>query len=343
MRVDINGFWCLDFVWKRGDLGGGREWTYRPHTTDQRVQQGEEEIVAANLGFLHYNGFMGKFANSWALFKESWAVLKRTPGLVTFPIISAVVTLAVAAGFFVPYYFLSGGVDLENTPAYIYVPVMFGFYLVTSFVVIFFNSGLVACAYASLQGKPTNVSYGMSEATKRLPAIFGWALLSATVGVVIRLIGEYVPAVGRILESILGFVWGVVTFFVVPVIVIEHGSPVAAVKKSAGLLKKSWGEQIIVGSGLGLATFLLSLIPVPFVVMAVFSGIVPVIVGAVALAVLWWIVLAVVTAALQGVYQTALFVYASTDVKPRAFSSTVYANAFVPKKSTGWHKPPGAM
>ena len=50
---------------------------------------------------------------------------------------------------------------------------------------------------------------------------------------------------GRIVASLFGLAWNIVTYLVVPILVVEGIGPIEAVKRSGALLKKTWGEQIV--------------------------------------------------------------------------------------------------
>lgn len=271
---------------------------------------------------------MNRFSRSWALAKESLAVLRRTPSLIWFPVLSGLMTLGITVSFVIPTYILTGGKDLEKIRPEVGYPLLFAFYFVSYFVVIFFNSGLVACAYDSLTGKETSFGDGLRHAVSRLPAILGWALISATVGMLLKLVSERSGLIGRIVISIIGGVWNLITYFVVPVIVVEKGSPVAAIKKSGGMLKKTWGENLIGNIGLGWAMGILMLVPVLPIILVCLTGIAPLIIAVICLAVLYWLALSVVGASLSGVYQTALYVYAETGSAPQGFSQDSIAGAF---------------
>src|SRR6185503_3881177 len=110
---------------------------------------------------------------------------------------------------------------------------------------------------AYLEGRPVSVGDGLRAAASRIPQIIGWAALSATVGVLLKAIEERVPAVSKLIITALGFVWGVVTYFVVPVLALEKLGPVSAVKRSGEIIKKTWGESAVGALGLGALTFLL--------------------------------------------------------------------------------------
>lgn len=278
--------------------------------------------------------YMGTFQKSWALAKESYNILKAQPQLAFFPIISAVASIAVAISFAVPL-FLSGALSsLEHLQPIHYV-LLFLFYCVSSFVVVFFNAGLVSCAYDCLNGRPTDYRTGLRNAGRHLGAILLWSIISATVGVILRYIGERSGIVGRIVIALLGAAWSLLIYFVVPIMVLEDKTPVTALKESSLMLKKSWGERVVAGLGMGAVTgvlMLIGLIPVAVGVALISAGLWPIAIVAGALAVLYFLFAAVVCTTLGGIFNTALYVYASSGQIPQGFSEDYLKGAFREKK-----------
>ena len=76
---------------------------------------------------------------------------------------------------------------------------------------------------------------------------------------------------GRIALSLVGVAWTLVTYFVVPMIVIERKGAWEAVGDSKDLLRKTWGQQIASAIGFGLIGFLLALPGIVLLVVAVFA------------------------------------------------------------------------
>src|SRR5206468_674804 len=99
--------------------------------------------------------------------------------------------------------------------------------------------------------------------------ILAWALVSATVGVLLRAI-ESNRQVGRFVSMILGTAWTIITYFVVPVLVVEKTGPFKAVGRSIELLKKTWGEALIGNFGLGFFEFLVVL---PGILILIVGGV----------------------------------------------------------------------
>src|SRR5437762_791926 len=80
-----------------------------------------------------------------------------------------------------------------------------------------------------------------------------FALIAATVCMILRAIEERVGFIGRIVVGLIGMGWSLATYLVVPVLVARDVGPIDAVKESATLFKKTWGEIVIGQVGLGAA------------------------------------------------------------------------------------------
>ena len=195
---------------------------------------------------------MDRFRRSWRLAKASWAVLKADRELLVFPLISFLALVVVLIAFAIPAALI--GLTNPQTGEYNIATLVLGFlfYVVAYTVAFYFNTGLVGAAMIRLDGGDPTVADGFRIATSRLPAIIGYAVIAATVGMVLRAIAERAGFIGQIVIGIIGFAWSVLTFLVVPVLVVENVGPIQAVKRSGALLRKTWGEQLIGGGGIGL-------------------------------------------------------------------------------------------
>ena len=246
---------------------------------------------------------------------------------------SGICCLMLLASFAVPLYTTnhwqppSG--DSARAQQVTYYGVLFLFYLCNYFVVIFFNAAIIACATIRLGGGSPTVGDGFRAAAARLPAIAGWAVMSATVGLILRLIEDRSKWVGRIVAALLGTAWTVVSFLVIPILVVENKSPLAALQESAGLVAKTWGKQVMGNFGFGLISFLLALPALAVILLAIFSGNAALMIGCIGLGVLYLIVLALVQSALQSIFQAAVFLYARDGQVPEGFEVELLGTAMV--------------
>ena len=86
-----------------------------------------------------------------------------------------------------------------------------------------------------------------------------WALVAATVGMILRTIEERMGLIGRIIMKIIGVAWALACYFVVPVLAFEDLTPFSAVKRSAKLFRDTWGERVAGGFSIGMVFLLLAL------------------------------------------------------------------------------------
>ena len=273
---------------------------------------------------------MDKITRTWSLMSECWQVLKQEKGLLVFPLISGICCLMLLASFAVPIYATGAwhppGHDAVPVRQVAYYGTLFAFYVANYFIVVFFNAAIVACAAIRLSGGTPTVADGLRAAAARLPVIAGWALVSATVGLILRIIEDRSDKIGQIVAGLRGMAWTVVSFLVVPILVIENKGPIAALQDSTSLLKKTWGEQLISNFSFGMIFFFLSIPAFALAILGFYLG--GPVVGLICLgiAVVYWIALALVQSALQAIFQTALYLYAR-DGQVQGFRTEVLESA----------------
>jgi hypothetical protein len=282
-----------------------------------------------------------RFAQSWELVKASWRVLQSDKELLIFPLISAIGAVGVSILFALPFFAVGiqetgrrGGEDMPLTLAG-YV-ILFLFYVALYTVIFFCNTALVGAALIRLRGGDPTVSDGFNIAMKKIGHILGYAVISATVGVILDAISRRGGIVGQIASGIIGFAWNVATFLVVPVLVNEDIGPIDAVKKSAALLKKTWGDQVVGNLGMGLIFGVISLVllGVFIALMALFIGMeaTALIILTVVVFIAAFVILGLISSALQGIYQAAVYQYALEGETSEYFDPQLVAGAFKPKR-----------
>lgn len=280
-----------------------------------------------------------RLSRSWALVKASAAVLQQDRKLLLFPLISAVAMFTVLLSFALPVLglmFMGNGIrtSSETDSITLYV-VAFLFYLSQYFVIFFFNAALVAAAMARLNGDAPSVRDSLKVAASKWISILGYAAIAATVGMVLRAIQERVGFVGRIVAGLLGAGWTIATYLVVPVLVARDVGPVDAVKESALILKRTWGENLAgqagMGAVFGVLQFLLIILGAGLMVMAI-SASSPFLMVLCAVLIGGAILLSLlVHGALSGIYAAALYRYATQNGNTQGFDSDAMRLAFVAK------------
>lgn len=279
-----------------------------------------------------------RITNGWALGKESFRVLRMDKELLVFPFVSGIACLFVLASFAVPLWnssyvtviFDEG--EVPNDPvAYI---ILFAFYLVNYFVILYFNSALVACALIRFKGGDPTVGDGFRAANSRLPQIFAWAAVSATVGVILRVIESQSERAGQFAAALLGAAWSLATYFVVPVLVVEKAGPVDAVKRSLSVIRRTWGESLAANFSIGFIFFLVSLVGlIPLVIGVFLLANSQVVLGSVLLifGILSLIGISLVSSALNSILIAGLYLYAAEGSVPQSFDNDLLRDAFTPR------------
>jgi len=278
---------------------------------------------------------MNKIVRTWSMMGACWQILKKDKALLLFPFVSGFCCLALLASFAIPLWVTNNwqppGSDAGSTRQATYYGVLFLFYLCNYFVIVFFNAAIIACATMRMSGGEPTVGDGFRAATSRLPVIAGWALISATVGLVLRLIEDRSAKVGRLVAALLGAAWTVVSFLVVPILVVENKNPFTALKESTMLLKKTWGTQVAGNFSFGAIFFLLLIPGVLMILLGVFSGNIGLMAAAIGVAVIYFIVLSLIQSALQSIFQAAVFLYARDGRVPEGFQADLLDHAMAPR------------
>ena len=277
------------------------------------------------------------FSRSWELVKASWAVLRADKELIVFPIVSMIGMVIVTIAFIIPS--IAAGVfdsvasGRNNGNGILSLIVGFLFYVVIYSVIFFANTALVGAAMMRLRGENPTLRDGFRIASEHASAIFGYAVISATVGVILNTLSRRAGIVGQIVISVIGFVWNIATYLVVPVLVVEKLGPIDAIKRSAALLKATWGEQLVgnfsMGAVFGLAgVVIFFVIGIPLMALASAANSPALLVLCVLLLVLALVALGVVSSTLQGIYTAALYRYATEGTTGGMFDDDIVKNAF---------------
>ncbi len=275
---------------------------------------------------------MDRLRNSWELAKVSWSVLRSERSLAVFPALSAVgglLVVGIVAGLVAATGVNDshGGTGLRGIG---YVFVVLG-YIALAFVSTYFLGALVHGANEALEGRRAAVGDCFAAANAKLHRLLPWALVQATVSIIIRALEDRGIG-GQIVASLIGAGWAIVTFLTIPIIMLEDLGPIAALKRSGHLLKQSWGENIAAQFGFGLFGLIAMLPAILVIALAASSGSTAIIVVLGAVGVAWIVVVSLAVSALTGIYRTALYRFAIDGVAPPAFAGADLEHAFGPRR-----------
>jgi hypothetical protein len=273
---------------------------------------------------------MGAISRGFRLAKASWGIVRQDRELLWLPVLSFLCSLVVIAVFALGAVGIGLPEQGESTNPLLY-GLAFVMYVGLSFVAIFFNASVIGTAMQRLEGHDAKISDGIALARQHLGEIFVWAIVTATVGMILRTLQERAGLIGRILIGIVGVAWNLITFFVVPVLLYEPVGVGGSIKRSASIFRERWGEQFIGAGTIGLAMFLLS---IPIIVVGVaLSAALPWV--GIPLLVLALGALIAVGSACTGVFNAALYRYATTGQASGAFTDDDLAGAFRPRRGGG--------
>jgi hypothetical protein len=284
----------------------------------------------------------GRIVRGWELVKESWSVLRQDKELMLFPVLSSIACLLVAGSFALPFIFVpelgKAFVDQKNyeqaamNGRIISYVLGFCFYVVNYFVIVFFNVALVSCALIRFRGGNPTVGDGISAAIQRLPQILAWAILAATVGMILRTLEERLSWLGKFVVGLIGIVWSMAIYFVVPVLAAEKVGPFEAVKRSSRILIKTWGESLVGNISIGIITLLFCLPAIALIVGGVVVGgllnsiVLAIVIAAVG--VIYLIFVSIVTSTLQQIFLAGTYLYAAEGVVAPGFREELFRDAF---------------
>ena len=286
---------------------------------------------------------LDKMEASWDLVRQSLVLLASDKELIFLPIISGLIsllTLALLSGWYAAAYWPqlralpphSSMADLPNR-GFLYV-LLFLLYLLSYFAVTFCNVALVAVANNRMAGGSWRMHQGLALAWQRRFTILQWAILAATVGMVLEMISERVGVLGKFFTRLVGLAWALATYFIVPVLAFDNLSPIEAVRRSAQLFRKTWGEDVAAG----VSSTLIFMIPLTLGLglwFAVARGIESISLAATmasgAVLLVYILAVSAVMSATTSIYKVALYNYALGGRVHGGFSEEQFQSTWVPK------------
>jgi hypothetical protein len=272
-----------------------------------------------------------RIRRSFDLVRASAQVLRQDNHLMLFPVISAIAWLLVVGAFALPLFGYEAIDGMSRGGA---CSVAFLFYVVQYFVIFYFNTALVGAVMIRLDGGSPTLADGLRIANSRLGAILGYAVISATVGVILRAIQERVGFIGRLIVGLIGASWALATFLVVPTIVMRDRGAVASISESTALLKRTWGENVVGQAGLGAAFGLVyfglagATIVLALLLLAASTVSPALLVLFAAVVVLAFLACVLFQATLTGIYSAVLYRYAADGSGTPGFDGDVLASSF---------------
>lgn len=208
-------------------------------------------------------GFFATVSRGWKMSKLSMSVVKKDPELIVYMFICGFLTLLAMIGMSMPQYLEQAwAIDSagQMTPAY--MGFVFVGYMTISIVVTFWNSAIVANSHIRLTGGDPKFMDGVSAAMSKIHIIILWGIIAGTVGLLLKVLNQAAreqkggaAVFAMILSAIGAAIWWMMTFFMIPHMIIEGKGLGESLKSSKQMFFKSWGENITSGLGIGIIGF----------------------------------------------------------------------------------------
>ena len=254
----------------------------------------------------------GRLKTGLSITLRSVSVLRDYPKLVLFPLIAGVAGLSflgmLGASLFV----------VNETSELVLYAALFVFYFGSTFVASFFTAGLVYCADSVFRGEKPRIRSGLRAAAGTVGPILIWSVISATVGVILQAVTDDDTALSTVVTAVIGAAWSVITYFIVPVIVLEDTSVFEMFSRSKETVTQTWGESLGAIVGVGFVSFLFGLVgAIPGAVILVVSepgspvGLLILVAGI--------LIGLAIEQTLVGIAKTALYRYATENELPDYF------------------------
>jgi hypothetical protein len=271
-------------------------------------------------------GFFATIGRGWKMSKLSMSVVKKDPELIVYMFICGFLSLLAMIGMSVPQYLeQSWAIDSQGQMTPMYMGFVFAGYMTISIVVTFWNSAIVANSHIRLSGGDPKFMDGVSAAISKIHIIIIWGIIAGTVGLLLKILNQAAreqkggAAIFSIILTAIGAaVWWMMTFFMIPHMIIENKGVGESLKSSKQMFHKSWGENITSGLGIGLigGFFVIMIAIITYVLMIAlgplwFVGLAIGICG-IAIAIAW-------TNAAEQVAVTALYLYSKNGVMPQIY------------------------
>ncbi|GLW67757.1 hypothetical protein Kpho02_00560 [Kitasatospora phosalacinea] len=242
-------------------------------------------------------------------------VLRRRPALLCFPALGLLVTAVVPAAAWFPL--LRGvwqRVEAGGAPS----PAQWGAVALVLWAASALGglctAALLHSVHELLDGRRPPLRASLAATGRRLPTLLAWSLFSLLVGSVLRT-GESLAGLATLFD-LLGVSWSLLTFFVLPVIVVEGAGLPASLRRSLALGRRALGRWVVGGLKLFLVTALVALGALAALILAVESDSTSVLLAVLAAVVAVLLLVAVVRSAASGIYRTSLYHEAVASAAP---------------------------
>lgn len=278
--------------------------------------------------------FGSRVMASWRLGWSGLRVILKDKTLLGFPAVTITAILAILSlvymviGPNLEILILAAVTDATApTNGSLYYTLLLVWYFMLAFAAVAMHVSLVGAIDISMNHRDSKFRDGIAIAMKFIPSIIAWTFINYTVGFILTLLDQQ-RHTSRFVRLILGTAWSIITFMVIPVMVVEKTNIFSALSRSSKLMEKTWGNNLHAGFGLGYFFLVLN---VPLLIYCTFmylrgteSPVFFELLGA-----MYFLLTLVMVQASRSVLMVALYEYAATGKVPERFNEEFLKTAFV--------------
>ncbi|MEU3354905.1 DUF6159 family protein [Streptomyces sp. NPDC037389] len=251
------------------------------------------------------------------IIRTAFGVLKRRPALLCFPAMNIAALAAVlTTAWLLPLSGVRDRVLDGQAPTTPQTVELFALLALLSCVGTYFTAALLHSVHALLDDDRPTIRTSLRAMLRRLPTLACWSVLGNTVGVLLQ-IAESTVGVSWLFD-VAGLSWSLLTYFALPVLVVEGSGLLTALRHSLALGRRELGAQVAGSMRVFLTTALVAAMGVAALILAVETDDVAVMLGVAGGVVLLWLLTGIVTSTMSGIYRMALYhrEVTSGDVPP---------------------------
>jgi hypothetical protein len=239
-------------------------------------------------------------------------VLRGRPRLLGFPVLSAVtMALVVAAVWALPVEDAHGLRGVWQRARDGHAPTSAqgaGLVLLLALLTCvntYYNAALLHSVHSLESGARPTVGASLRAALRLLPVLVGWSLLNLTVGRVLRTANS-VPVLSALLRMT-GLVWSLVSYFMLPVLVVERVGLWESLRRSRSLGPRQAGNWLAGGNRLLIVLGLAVILGVACLILAVESEDRTLLLAVAGWVLALWLLFGLMSATVTGIYRMTLY------------------------------------
>ncbi|MDE1811111.1 MAG: hypothetical protein KGH66_03655 [Candidatus Micrarchaeota archaeon] len=266
-------------------------------------------------------------SNGWKMGSQVRRLIFKDKALFTYPILSALISVVVAALLFIPMFFApSWGVAT-------YVAVLFVYYILVTFISTYMLVAMLLSFRAYAKGQKISMSEALSQTKQYTVQIFEWAVFYSIIMMLLRALESRARGIGGLLISAFASIAiSIAILFVVPVIIDQKAGPIKAIEGSVKFIKDNFGATF---GGLAfseLYSLIFTLGGIALIVIGAVSGINAVFIPLLAVGVVLFVIGVLFGFTISNVFRLILYDYKLTGKLPEGIDASLIKGAITQKK-----------